>query len=794
MYIKNFPFISLFIFSSSFPRLKARKTKGGNEDENDDRDMEMEAEELLNALNAAPLMSNHTLIPHYNSPSTERDQPNEVSMQTSDSVNKTAQSPKNRSERNRNVLTQAAGKRNNEQDSSLALHDANVFEVPALPKRTGKENITTDEDVDPYEFVPSQRTPKKGKKKGVMNRKKKNPKAKIFPIRNKGVSLSGKTIAKGNVHLSASINHKNQEDENENANSNKEINVSTEENRNGKAATSETHKSRNVVRKGKFQASGSKTVEQIIGHEDDAEDVESLDVHIDNTDGAGKPEPKRTSKRGGKKKNPRPLEPVVEKRTTRATNCPQGSQSSDGQMMPDSQPVQINRNHGKRVFATVYGKPKGGLEKSPPLDPQERVLDWLVSKTPDGADSDGESDGGKGDGEEEEDMDELPDMLQLTPSLQDVVEENHNDAPIEDSIDISQQHQPSKPQPGNSQPHVHDSATAENEPLQSLGDQGLGNTCPENVSKESPARGKKRKQKSLANTKTGTAHAHANGEEIKLGNVVVSSNQESPVPKRHSGRQSKANAHKREVPESIEIVEDMMQAPSGEKVPEETPTKRKTAKQRMEESLKEEMVAAQKEADAAAIKSDWELALELARQFGTAPEHLASTSEEDKRSTRRRKGRLAMETVPEQRLVRRTRHTNQEAHYEERKESTPVDDTIDIDSFETQDIRKACVNQRQNRGKAKTKTKSCDNEKPDLSDQPDGSETHGIKMKRMKPRGNESTKAETNIGISKDEVLHVPKTHSGNGSQELETKDQHHVENKDVSNATVSDKNETRSS
>ncbi|XP_072179556.1 uncharacterized protein [Diadema setosum] len=328
---------------SSFPNLSFDRKKGRHADFQNDTDLEREAVELLNALNVAPLTS--TVV---SNTSCDKDMDR---MEQNESVNHSGTLP---------VLLQGNGHEN----KISAREDISSTEVPPtkiLPP-CGKENVSGDPGVDPYEFIPSQHTPRKIKIRDNVRKRKTLQGKKRLPVLNKKSSRKVTEVSEMVVEVATSENE------------------------------SRLHGNCSLVG-GDPSSNCAPTTSKI--HNSDSTETKS---------GA-------------------------------AAEALQDSQPvSSGGKIQDSQPVILNRNHGKKVFATAYRKGNKGQCKSPRIDPQERVLDWLVSKHPGSDESDDEH--GKDSKElwdnkvsQEGEMEDLHDIRgQLPPGINVLQRTNHQDS------------------------------------------------------------------------------------------------------------------------------------------------------------------------------------------------------------------------------------------------------------------------------------------------------------------------------------------------------------------------------
>eukprot|EP00057_Strongylocentrotus_purpuratus_P027742 XP_011682216.1 PREDICTED: uncharacterized protein LOC755086 [Strongylocentrotus purpuratus] len=663
------PLVGHTNISSSFPRLKTDGKKGYHDDDQENEELEKEAEDLLAALNAAPLTSRRDIISGYS---------NELNRLNNE-INLLPINSGHPEEKGSRILDSQP----NISQNLTTPADSEIFAVPA-PRVLGQVNNPKEGDQDPYEFVPSQRTPRKVKKKA--GRKKNQNGKKEFPIRNGRFTKLG---APKRDHRSASSCS---ESDQESA-----INQSKTVDEGVKLIAKANSKGQNATRTSSHLKNGGKESHTHLAKEDETptaiiEDVDLMDstevvmddtvARLDNEGGNclktnGNAQEKAPHVDRNLIKHPLPITPVVVIRRPRGAggNIQGSQQSSEGGMMIDSQPVVINKNHGRRVFATTYGKVKNGVDKSPPLDPQDRILDWLVSKNAGSDESDDDGEEGK-EKEGAENSEELPDILVTQGTDQGSDDLNYESLPLEE---------------GKCTPEVLPKVTTI-------------------VDQSEPVEESKSKEDQINQMKLTPQ---------KRDKTVL----ESRNGRRHSGRLNKESREEKRTldhvggKEDIHDIEDSTMNTSTKNVDKESPPRRRTVKQRMEENFKEqakaakkESAAARKESKAATIKSDWELALELARQFGTEPEHLkGEPTETGGRSSRRRKGKLTIEKVPESIPVRKSKGHVQENQQKESNE------TIDIDSFETQNLKrvpvKTTVKERTSTGADKRKALASDKRK-----------------------------------------------------------------------------------
>lgn len=632
--------------------------------------MEKEAEDLLAALNAAPLTSRRDIISGYSNKLNRLN--NEINLLPINSGHP--------EEKRSRILDSQP----NISQNPTTHADSEIFAVPA-PRVLGQVNNPIEGDQDPYEFVPSQRTPRKVKKKAG---RKKNQNGKTeFPIRNGRFRKLG---APKRDHRSASSC--SESDQESAINQSKTVDESV------KLIAKANSKGQNATRTSSHLKNGGKESHTHLAQEDETptaiiEDVELMDsadvvmddtvARLDNEGGNclktnGIAQEKAPHVERNLIKHPLPITPVVVIRRPRGAggNIQGSQQSSEGGMMIDSQPVLINKNHGRRVFATTYGKVKNGVDKSQPLDPQDRILDWLVSKNAGSDESDDDGEEGK-EKEGAENSEELPNILVTQGTDQGSDDVNYESLPLEE---------------GKCTPEVLPKVTTI-------------------VDQSEPVEESKSKEDQINQMKL-TPQKRDKTEVL-----------ESRNGRRHSGRLNKESREEKRTldhaggEEEMHDIEDSTMNTSTKNVDKESPPRRRTVKQRMEENFKEqakaakkESAAARKESKAATIKSDWELALELARQFGTEPEHLkGEPTETGGRSSRRRKGKLTIENVPESIPVRKSKGHVQENQQKESNE------TIDIDSFETQNLKrvpvKTTAKERTSTGADKRKASASDKRK-----------------------------------------------------------------------------------
>ncbi|XP_054767933.2 breast cancer type 1 susceptibility protein-like [Lytechinus pictus] len=643
------PLVGHTNISSSFPRLKTSGKKGSKDEDRKNEEMEKEAEDFLTSLNAAPLSSHGDIISGHS---------NELER-----IN---------NEINLLPINSGHHKENKNPDHDSLPHipqdptptDSEIFSVPA-PKGPSKVNNLKEVDQDPYEFIPSQRTPRKVKRKA--GRKKNQNGKKEFPILkgrylkpkrdNKSASSCSEsdqensmTQSKAADKLAASV-----QESNSTAHSKGQIRDPLCSNRNdgSKKVSPSNHPKEagtvtTLVEEGDLVDSANVVIEDnVSGLDNEGGD----DLNEDGNAQEDKAQPVKLNL----VKHPLPITPVVVIRAKNVGGNIQGSQqSSEGGGITDSQPVVINRNHGRRVFATTYGKAKNGVDKSPPLDPQERILDWLVSKNAGSDESDDDDDADDGDAEKKEEVGKT-ENLQGTGNDQETDDVIAGILPLEEALESTPKEVIIWDQP---------------EPSEESKSPKTIITPPKKVQGEV----KNGRRRSGRHTETRIENITLDHEESEKGindkdstlNKSLGDVEKESLPSRRTMKQRMKENLKEQTEAAKKESED---------VEKESLPSRRTMKQRMKESLKEQT-------EAAAIKSDWELALELARQFGTEPEHLkAEPTELGGRSSRRRKGKLTIEKVPESRSVRKTGRHAQENQEKGKREST---ESFDIDSFETQ--------------------------------------------------------------------------------------------------------------
>ncbi|XP_041477960.1 breast cancer type 1 susceptibility protein-like [Lytechinus variegatus] len=637
------PLVGHTNISSSFPRLKTGGKKDSKDEDLENEEMEKEAEDFLTSLNAAPLSSHGDIVSGHS---------NELER-----IN---------NEINLLPINSGHHKENKNPDLDSLPHipqdptptDSEIFSVPA-PKGPSKVNNLKAGDQDPYEFIPSQRTPRKVKRKA--GRKKNQNGKKEFPILkgrflkpkrdNKSASSCSEsdqensmTQSKAADKLAASVTPF--QESNSTAHSKGQIThpLCSNHDDGGKKVSPSNHPKdagivTTLVEEGDLVDIANVVIEDTVSGLDNEGGVDL------NEDGNAQEEDKAQPVTSNLGKHPLPITPVVVIRARNVGGNIQGSQqSSEGGGITDSQPVVINRNHGRRVFATTYGKAKNGVDKSPPLDPQERILDWLVSKNAGSDESDdNDDDADVGDAEKRETVEKTED-LQGTGNDQEIDDVIVGILPLEEA-----------PESTPKEVIIVDQL----EPAEESKSPKTIITSPKKVQGE---------------VRNGRRRSGRHNKETRIENITLD----------HEENEKGIND------------KDSTLNRSSEDVEKESLPSRRTMKQRMKENLKEQTEAAKKESDAAkkeseaaAIKSDWELALELARQFGTEPEHLkAEPTELGGRSSRRRKGKLTIEKVPESRSVRKTGRHAQENQEKGKREST---ESLDIDSFETQTLNNVAV-------------------------------------------------------------------------------------------------------